>query len=531
MDFMKNILQAIKVFFGNLTTNQKLSLVMVTASLVVAFVILMSLSASESYASLGVTVEPQAISRTRQALAQAGIPAKFLNGQVQVPRGRLEEALSVVALSAGGEGGVSFSFEDLVKQEGLSMRTSEERRTMLKVALQNALRTWVEKFPGVRRASVVMDIPRERLRVHSKDMGSASVSFQTRQGLELSDREYLSIARMVAGAHRLVTVERVTITNTSTGHGWRAPKKGDLSAVASERLKAQKATADLYREKISSLLSKLGSDNYEVRVFAEIDWQTQTIDEKVADEKTSLMGKDEEKEDTRDVRPAGATGVTPNTSAGIPGAATGGSRSMTKSKKKTVLLYPSVKTTHTVKGPGELQKATVSVIVNSLRIREIAAEIPGVKDDEGKIDEAKLATESAQILDSYQSLINFPGLKKEDVSFKAIPFTRPVIVAGVSGPWVKDFLTQHIRVFGMLLLGLVAILFVTMQARKAMPEPKMPEIPEYREVEQAIEDALKGEPDEESARDERMSQRIQEFVEENPYASASLVKRWINRDL
>jgi len=530
MDFARRIYNAVRRFFGNLTINQKLSLVMIAASLAVAFVVLMALSRREAYVSAGVTLEGRAIGATRRALADAGIPARIEAGKVMVPRSRLEDALTVIAVAAGDEG-VTFSFEDLVKQQGLSMRTEGERRTMYRVALQNALASFVKKFPGVTGASVVVDLPRDRLRLTARDKGTATVTFQTRQGLELSNREYMSIARMVASSSRYLDPERVTITNTSTGHSWKAPKRGEVTADGNDRLKLEKATAQYYREHISGLLAKLGPENYEVRVFTKLDMNVEKIDQTLPDEKTAIVGKEEETEETRSVMRGGTPGVTPNTSAAVTGGGAGGGFSK-RTKKKPVLLQPSVKTVHTVKTPGELLAATVSVVVNSRRIEEIAAERPGVKDDQGKIDPAKLAAAARQIIEDYRSLIKFPGLKDEDIQFKAIPFVKPVavIAAGVPGPWVKDFLSKNLGVLGLLALGLIAVLFVFMQARKSMPEPELPEIPEYKDLEHAVEESLEIEADEEVARVQRMSKRIQEFVEENPRASANLIKRWVLRE-
>ena len=531
MDFLRRIYEAVKRFFGNLTTNQKMSLLMVVASLVVAFVVLMALSRREAYVSAGVTVEGPAIGATRRALADAGIPARFEAGKVMVPRGRLEDALSVIAASAG-DTGVTFSFDDLVNEQGLSMRTAEERRTMYRIALQNALASFVKKFAGVTGASVVVDLPRDRLRLTARDKGTATVTFQTRQGLELSNREYLSIARMVASSSRFLDPGRVGITNTSTGYSWKAPKKGEVTADGNDRLMLQKATAQFYREHISGLLAKIGSENYEVRVFTKLDMNVESVDQELPDEKTAIVAKEETTEETRGATRGGTPGVTPNTSASVPGGGRMGSGYSKKTMKKPMLLQASVKKIHTVKPPGELLAATVSVVVNSDRIDEIAAERTGVKDDQGKIDEAKRAAAAQQILADYRSLIRFPGLKDEDMQFKAIPFVRPAaaMAAAMPEPWLKDFLTKNLGVLGLLALGLIAVLFVFAQARKAMPEPELPEIPEYKEVERAVEESLKLEPDADVVRVERMSQRIQEFVQENPRASASLVKRWILKE-
>jgi len=530
MEFLRRMWQTVYSFFDNLTFNQKLSLLMVAGSMVLAFIVLLMLGGGERYVGVGGPYDAETLAAAQGALRNSAIPFKVQNGQIRVKRSRVDEALGAIAYQAGREA-VSFSFEDLVKQEGSFWQTSEERRMRLLVALQNRMASYVRQFPGVKSASVTLNIPRERLRMTSRDLGSASVVFKTYSGEELALKDYYAIARTVAGAHRLLKPDRVVVTNQSTGRSPRIPKSDEVAEDAFDRLKAQKATARMYEEQLQGLFDKLGPQNVVVRVFPEVEWKTEVIDEKIPDPKRTIVEKKKESEESRSTRDGGNVGVTPNTGVNVRGGQSGQNTFLKKEKSEPVTIAEAIKHVWTKKGPGEVTGARVAVIVNSLRVRELAKQEPGVTADDGKVDETKLAAAETKLLDSLKSLVVFPSLKTEHVQFKAIPFARAApVAAGVPAQPVQIFLKDNLGLIGLLLLGLLAVILVFTQARKAVPEPELPEIPELMEAESALAAAMETPQDEKTARLQKMLDAIRANVEANPTETAGLLRKWVSRE-
>jgi len=519
MIFPRGLLKPVGSFLSALTFNQRLSLFMLAAMVLVALFVVVFLSASEEYAPVCGAMEPQALAQAAQSLRQARIPFKIEGGALKVRGSQADEAFAIVAYRAGEEA-VPFSFEDLVKPEGLSWQTAEERHTRLLVATQNRLASYIHKYPGVAWASVTLDLPRERLSMAGQELGRATVVFKTRGGEELSEREYFNIARLVAGVSRMLTPDRVTVTNLSTGHAVIPTKKDEMFSDAGDRLRAQKELADLLENKIQGLYGLLGPDNVVVRVFPKLDMTQKVTHETTPDPGTAIIEREKETEESRNGPSASQPGVL---------AQAGQNANYTRTEKIVPkLLAESLKKVDTTEGPGGLEELKVSVIVNGDRIREIAARKIGA--GAGRIDETRLAAAEQEILSDLKSLVSLPGLKTEDLQFKAVPFALPAgAAAPEAAPWFRELLTENLATIGLLGLALLAVVIALVQARRSLPAPAAPQPAGLGAFEPAAQAAAEA-SEAEAERVGRMTEKIQEIVMSNPATSAGLLRRWIGAE-
>ncbi|EKA5634849.1 flagellar M-ring protein FliF [Vibrio navarrensis] len=200
--------------------------------------------------------------------------------------------------------------DDILLQDmgfGVSQRLEQER---LKLSRERQLGKAIEEMKQVRKARVLLALPKQSVFVRHNQEASASVFLTLGTGANLKQQEVDSIVDMVASAVPGMETSRVTVTDQ---HG-RLLNSGSQDPVSAARRKEQeleRSQEQMLREKIDSVLIPiLGFGNYTAQVDIEMDFSAVEQTRKAFDPNTPATRSEYALEDYNNA----------NMVAGVPGA-------------------------------------------------------------------------------------------------------------------------------------------------------------------------------------------------------------------
>ncbi|WP_274612244.1 flagellar basal-body MS-ring/collar protein FliF [Vibrio vulnificus] len=162
--------------------------------------------------------------------------------------------------------------DDILLQDmgfGVSQRLEQER---LKLSRERQLGKAIEEMKQVRKAKVLLALPKQSVFVRHNQEASASVFLTLNTGSNLKQQEVDSVVDMVASAVPGMKTSRVTVRDQ---HG-RLLNSGSQDPVSAARRKEQELERNqeqALREKIDSVLIPiLGFGNYTAQVDIEMDF-------------------------------------------------------------------------------------------------------------------------------------------------------------------------------------------------------------------------------------------------------------------
>ncbi|EEX91702.1 flagellar M-ring protein FliF [Vibrio orientalis CIP 102891 = ATCC 33934] len=162
--------------------------------------------------------------------------------------------------------------DDILLQDmgfGVSQRLEQER---LKLSRERQLSKAIEEMKQVRKARVLLALPKQSVFVRHNQEASASVFLTLKTGTNLKQEEVDSVVDMVSSAVPGMKPNRITVTDQ---HG-RLLSSGTQDAASSARRKEhelERKQEQALREKIDSVLIPiLGFGNYTAQVDIQLDF-------------------------------------------------------------------------------------------------------------------------------------------------------------------------------------------------------------------------------------------------------------------
>lgn len=203
-------------------------------------------------------------------LDQQKLEYKLDGNTIQVPSteySQLKLNLTRAGLNQTAKAGDDILLNDM--GFGVSQRLETER---LKLSRERQLAKAIEQMRQVRKASVLLALPKQSVFVRQNQEASATVFVTLRTGTTLKQGEVDSIVDMVASAVPGMKPTRVTVTDQ---HG-RLLSSGSQDPVATARRKEQdleRKQEQSLRDKIDSVLIPiLGIGNYTAQVDIQLDF-------------------------------------------------------------------------------------------------------------------------------------------------------------------------------------------------------------------------------------------------------------------
>lgn len=200
--------------------------------------------------------------------------------------------------------------DDILMQDmgfGVSQRLEQER---LKLSRERQLAKAIEQMKQVRKAQVLLALPKQSIFVRHNQEASASVFLTLKTGTNLKQQEVDSVVDMVASAVPGMKTSRITVTDQH-GRLLSSGSQDPMSAARRKEHELERNQEQALREKIDSILIPiLGFGNYTAQVDIQLDFSAVEQTRKRFDPNTPATRSEYTLEDYNNG----------NTVAGIPGA-------------------------------------------------------------------------------------------------------------------------------------------------------------------------------------------------------------------
>jgi flagellar biosynthesis/type III secretory pathway M-ring protein FliF/YscJ len=564
MEQIRRAMANIQRSMGGLTATHKLlfgSLAVIAA---------MTLFLVSQYAAKPAMVDFMALESdtgSLQALRAAGIEAELADGKIMVPKGSEYAALGLLGESGLLPGNTEILFNNLIQSQDWKA-SREQHRQQAVIALQNELGRVIGRFRGVRKATVILDIPEPMGLGRAVREPSASVSVETMAGSGLSQATVDAIAGLVSGSRAGLNAARVMVVDATTG---RQHQVSDEESVSAGRYLERQVQVERHiQREIERLLAHIQGVVVSVNAVVDVT--------RVASSRQQYLPKDQgtvaianrlqSTEDSvsqasRAAEPGTRSFATADINAGSGASGTSSSKTTEESEftvqvgsETTSVVDPRGMPTH-LSASVVIPQSFVEALVRQSRAEDKAAE-PVTYEEAEQFFANLVPMLQRSILTRLQTVDAEGQVRSGTVELAMAPMPAGSVAGfsqaglfgpaggmagggGIGGMFSASGLIETV-VLGA--LGLVAVLMMFSMVKRAGRKSDLPTAEELVGVPPALEVAgdLVGEADESEAamagieisEDEVKVQKMRELVGDmistNPEAAASLVGRWISED-
>jgi flagellar biosynthesis/type III secretory pathway M-ring protein FliF/YscJ len=555
MEFLKAQFARIQEQLAGLSATQKM-LVFSLLTIMVMTLLWWSHWAAEPEMSplLNQSMSTEEVAQIASNLQSQGIPHQVSGDKVMVPADRRMEILSELGYSQALPKNFNSAFDDIIKQMNW-LDPPDKTDQMFLRAKEQTIAEMIRGFPGVSDVVVVVD-PSTKRDIGGNDVQPvATVTITTgRNGDGPSRKLAESAAKAVCGAVGGMLLKNVNVIIDGSSFSVK-DNSDDGEMSGNEIVDMQKRYEDYYSDKIEKTLSDIRGVMVSVTVKLDSSHTTTTShtpDQKktvsVPTETDSTSSETQGAQQASQMEPGAVSNA--NTPMDISGGASGAGASSNTTEDKTKNGVDWGKTDVVMtQGAGNATVQTASVrIPRSYFIQAYKNENGGKDPDDPTVLSTYITTELGQIKNEVKGCAFFPSDDAlfvgtySDVMPPALPVAQPAAASPITGT-----LTKNAKEIGVGALAVVSLFMVSMMVKKGGTSPiTAPAVAPSVLVEDDTQmlngnekvvgsapeksAALDGmELDEETVKAQQTLEQVQQMVQTNPDAAASLVKRWLNR--
>lgn len=314
-----------------------------------------------------------------QELQKRGVPYEMdMNGNISVPSDKIAELraqlMSAGKLPMGTSAGISPELEKVG-----SFQTPRVQREQLKSIAEAQLADNVDHLDGVESAVVHLALADDSPFVTEKKGNTASVTVFERAGSELTKEQARGIAMLIASSVPNLDPNGVTVLNRR-GEAIIDPTQDSGPGQANTKLATERLEAKRREHEIQSKLdAAFGPGNTIATVDLELNFKAQKVDEVQTTPQPVVVQQTTEKM-TGGTNPlaangGGTAGVGANI--GAPAAVTGAGvapagEGYENKHVENDTVFTDTKSSHMEDPAGDLSSMTISVIVNSDKVKDPA---------------------------------------------------------------------------------------------------------------------------------------------------------------
>ncbi|WKE66741.1 flagellar basal-body MS-ring/collar protein FliF [Gallaecimonas kandeliae] len=255
---------------GNADVLRQISLVLGLA-IGLALVVLVFLWAKEPEYRPLAKMDTNELVSTLDFLDQNQFKYKLEGNTVLVPEGDYQK-VKLAMTRAGMDNSNENSGDDILMKDmgfGVSQRLEQER---LKFSREQQLARAVEELSSVKRAKVLLAIPKESVFLRDRQQPSATVVLTLKNGNMIKQEEVDSIVDMVASAVHGLEPAKVTVTDQN-GRLLNSGSQNALASRSRKELELENAREKQYLDKVDSIMMPVvGLDNYTAQVDVSMDF-------------------------------------------------------------------------------------------------------------------------------------------------------------------------------------------------------------------------------------------------------------------
>lgn len=363
--------------------------------------------------------------------------------------------------------------DDILLQDmgfGVSQRLEQER---LKLSRERQLSKAIEAMKQVRKARVLLALPKQSVFVRHNQEASASVFLTLNTGTNLKQEEVDSIVDMVASAVPGMKPNRITVTDQH-GRLLSSGSQDPASAARRKEHELERKQEQALRDKIDSVLIPiLGFGNYTAQVDIELDFSAIEQTRKRFDPNTSSTRSEYTLEDYNNgsmiAGVPGALSNQPPADASIPqdvaqmkDGTTLGQGSVHKEATRNYELDTTI--SHERRQTGVVNRQTVAVAIKNRAI---------VNPETGETSYQPLSeADLASIRQVLIGAVGFSQARGDLLNVLSMQFAEPEIQTIEDAPiWEHPHFSDWIRWFASALVIIVVVLVLVRPAMKKLLNP------------------------------------------------------------
>lgn len=565
MNQLRQAILTIRQQLGKLGPTERLLIGSFVVILLMALFVVSQYSGKQSMVSLlpGVALADQQKAHT--FLTTSGIKAEMTGNNLMVASDQRESALALLAANKQLPGDTGDFLKKLLASQSWS-HTRQQNDQVYNAALKSELDRIIANMPGIKSASVIMDVPELQGIGSSVRKPTASVAVITETGARLSQNAVDAIAYLVGGSKAGMTPDRVRVIDG--GSQRKATSEDDV--ISSSSLEHAMKVENKTREQLLDLLAYI--PGVVIAVTAQVDVSRVVTHEEralpsgegsVAIPKRETTSETEQVDGSKGAEPGvrSNTGTDPNRG--------GGRSSQSKAGEGTKEFEVRIGTTKTEKIDPHGNTTMIAISVNvpaSYVLKVLAQSDPTAKPDEKSIAAAFDKTVKPAIRESIiphvRAMTKQAGgtTDPKEIEQQVVVGLIPVEVAsamgvqeagllggllgsggGGSGVFMGMSLSQIIDKVVVAVLAVGAMGFMLMMLKKAGKKQVLPTAEELVGVPPALtrENDLIGEAEEsqtalagielndDDVRQSHIRTQVTAMVKTEPENAANLLKQWV----
>ncbi len=532
-DRVQNILNSIKEWWAKFSTKQKTLLISLTSVVIIALGILAAVMNQPNMVQLIVCENATEASEVKNLLEGEGIKADISSDGLTFSVNKKDEPSASILLGSNGIPTEGYSI-DKVFDGGFST-TESDKDKKYQVYLEKKFEEQLASLSNVESASVSLSIPKEDGTIISMGQETYASVILTLDG-EMTEEQAAGIASFVATEVGNDSTNHVLLMDSAGNVLFSGGDSSTAIGSANSQLSVKNKTANMIKSDVKGVV--LGTDvydNVEVALNLAMDFEEEkyTNQRYYVDEGREQGYLDSKKtfESESEGGPANVPGTDSNDQDRtyvVPDSEV--TSSSTSENNENYLTSQEITERSREGGKVDLENSSISVVATSYVVYdEKALKADGSLDDIS-FDEfvAQNSNRVKTTVDEefYNMVANATGIARDNISIVAydVPFFK---YASSGGREITDYLQIALALLIFALLGFV----VFRSTRKQQEQEIEPEL----SVETLLETTRRQE-DEEALQDIGFSEKsetrilIENFVEGNPEAAASLLRNWLNEE-
>lgn len=391
------MLGQLRALWGRLGRTQRMALVGVAGGALVFGFIFLNMGRTQTFVTAFTNLDPKDSAAVVEQLKADGIAYQTSadGSTVKVPAEKLADArlkMAAKGLPAGGAVGfelfdkTSFGVTDFVQHVNYQR------------ALEGELSRTINTLAQVEGSRVHIVVPKQELFVSQQKPATASVVLRLRSGRSLNEGDLKGIAHMIARSVEGLDEQNITILDAAGKLLYDGGSRDSSAGLSATQLEMQRAVEQGIEQQLQSLLDRVaGPSRAAVRVRADMDFaQSERLQETYTPGGPNNQGVPRSSASTQETYTGQpGTGGQPGTAANLPGTragavAAGSGASQYQRTENTTNYEVNKDITKTVRGPGEIKRLSVSVLLDSsipeqdaLGLRDAVSAAAGINQQRG----------------------------------------------------------------------------------------------------------------------------------------------------
>ncbi len=458
-----------ETFFGNLSIGKRVTLLAALGVILAGMATLIILASRDTWAPVYTNLEPEDAAVIVEKLQENQIPYLLAPGgrTVLVPPDVRDQARLILAkekvLPGSGVG-----FLDLFGKPELG-ETEFQQNVKFRAAQEGELARLITRIRDIKTAKVSLALPKKTVFTDTQQKATAAVSLETIGSM--SKGQIDTVIHLVASAVEGLDTRYVRVTDQNGILLSRGFSEDSLSGKMNENYSYKRRfEAELEAKILSQLEPVVGDERVEVRVFADIEFDRQTIREELVDPDQVVVISEQSINETstgsRSI-PVGPAGVSSN----LPEATGREAATVSDFGKVHSTKNSEVSRSHIVREPaaGRVSRISVSILLDDRH--------PVILDPEGVFigrDNIPWSTaEKDQIANLVQAAIGYQNntTRQDIVTVINLPFGKPIeedLKSQVQeNQRLRDFILNVVRyiALGVAILALILLVIRPMVQR------------------------------------------------------------------